>query len=105
VTLNFFLGKLYYRLEMLDDAYQTLTEIDASTRQLPDLHKLLGDLYHRRGMEGRAVEELKRALVFKDQMVVPYRCDNCEYVSTEWSGRCPRCGKWNTYGVDLDKYC
>jgi len=105
VNLNFFLGKLYFRLEMVDDAYDTLSAIDSSTRQLTDLHKLLGNLYLRRGSPERAVGEFKKALTFSDQLIVPYRCNNCEYFSTEWSGRCPRCGKWNTYDIDLDKYC
>jgi lipopolysaccharide biosynthesis regulator YciM len=105
VNLNFFLGKLYYRLEMVDDAFETLSAIDSSTRQLTDLHKLLGNLYLRRGSCQMAVGEFKKALTYSDQLIVPYRCGNCEHFSTEWSGRCPRCGKWNTYMIDLDKYC
>jgi len=105
VTLNFFLGKLYYRLEMIDDAFDVLSSIDASGRQLPDLHKLLGNLYLRRGECERSADEFKRALGFRDQLIVPYRCSNCEYFTTDWSGRCPKCGKWDTYTIDLDKYC
>lgn len=105
VNLSFFLGKLYFRLEMVDDAFDTLSSIDSSTRQFTDLHKLLGNLYMRRGSCPDAVAEFKKALAYSDSPIVPYRCDNCEYFSTEWSGRCPRCGKWNTYGIDLDKYC
>lgn len=105
VNLSFFLGKLYYRLEMVDDAFETLSAIDSSTRQLTDLHKLLGNLYLRRGSPQMAVDEFKKALTYSDQLIVPYRCGNCEHFSTEWSGRCPRCGKWNTYLIDLDKYC
>lgn len=105
VALNFFLGKLYYRLEMIDEAFTTLSSIDASTRQFTDLHKLLGNLYLRRGSSAKAVEEFKRALAYSDQLIVPYRCGNCDHFSTEWSGRCPRCGKWNSYSIDLDKYC
>jgi len=105
VNLSFFLGKLYYRLEMVDDAYDILSKIDSSTMRLPDLHKLLGNIYQRRGMLSQAVDEFRKAIEFGEQLVVPYRCSHCEFYSTEWSGRCPRCGKWNTYGVDLDKYC
>ncbi|HLB25915.1 MAG TPA: tetratricopeptide repeat protein, partial [Nitrospirota bacterium] len=104
-NLNFFLGKLYYRLEMVDEAFETLSAIDASTRQFTDLHKLLGNLYLRRGSSQMAVDEFKRALAYSDQLIVPYRCGNCEHFSTEWSGRCPRCGKWNSFNIDLDKYC
>jgi lipopolysaccharide biosynthesis regulator YciM len=90
---------------MVDDAYETLSAIDSSTRPLPDLHKLLGNLYVRRGRSDMAVYEFKKALTHSDQLIVPYRCGNCEHISTEWSGRCPRCGRWNTFGIDLDKYC
>ena len=105
LNLNFFLGKLYYRLEMVDDAFEVLTSIDSSTRPLADLHKLLGNLYVRRGRDELAVDEFKKALAYSDQLIVPYRCGVCEPFSTEWSGRCPRCGKWNSFGIDLDKYC
>ena len=105
VALNFFLGKLYFRLEMVDEAFDTLTAIDSSTRQLTDLHKLLGSLYLRRGSPAKAVDEYKKALAFSDKLIVPYRCGNCEHFSTEWSGRCPRCGKWNSFSIDLDRYC
>lgn len=104
-TINFFMGKLYYRLEMVDDAYDVLSSIDSSTRRMPDLHKLLGSLLFRRGECKASVEEYKKALSFSDQLIVPYTCANCEHFTTEWAGRCPRCGKWSTYGVDLDKYC
>jgi predicted ATP-dependent serine protease len=29
-------------------------------------------------------------------VVVPYVCTACRQESTEWSGRCRRCGVWNT---------
>jgi predicted ATP-dependent serine protease len=44
-----------------------------------------------------AIEELKRALRFKKRVVVPYLCTHCQDESTDWSGRCRRCGLWNTY--------
>ncbi|MBI5191584.1 MAG: tetratricopeptide repeat protein [Nitrospirae bacterium] len=104
-NLNFFLGKLYFRLEMVDDAFETLSSIDSSNRQFTDLHKLLANLYMRRGSCQDAISEFKKALAYSDQHIVPYRCGNCDYFSTDWSGRCPRCGKWNSYDIDLDKYC
>jgi len=104
-TLSFFLGKLYYRLEMVDEAFDTLTNIDSSTRQFTDLHKLLGNLYLRRAMKSEAVEEFKKALAFSSQLIVPYRCGTCDHFQTEWAGRCPRCGRWDTFAIDLDKYC
>lgn len=105
LILNFFLGKLYYRLEMIDDAFDILTSVDSGAENLPDLHKLIGNIYLRRGFAEKAAQEFKKALRFRKKVVVPYRCSTCEYQSTDWSGRCPRCGKWNTYNIYLEKPC
>ena len=53
------------------------------------------DLRNRRMDE--AVGELKKALGFKKRVVVPYQCTQCHHELAEWSGRCRRCGRWNTY--------
>ncbi len=105
MTVKFFLGKLYYRLEMIDEAFDILTSVDWGDRELPDVHKLLGNIYLRRGSLGIAASEFKRALGFRKQVIVPYTCSNCELKTTDWSGRCPNCGKWNTFGVSLEKSC
>lgn len=104
-TLKFFLGKLYYRLEMIDEAFNILTSVDWGDRELPDVHKLLGNIYLRRGSLGLAAGEFKKALGFRKQVIVPYTCSNCELKTFEWSGRCPNCGKWNTFGINLEKTC
>jgi lipopolysaccharide biosynthesis regulator YciM len=101
VALKFFLGKLYYRLEMVDEAFDVLTSVDWGDSDYPDVHKLLGNIYLRRGSLGLAASEFKKALGFKKQVVVPYICSNCNAQTAEWSGRCQNCGKWNTFGVKL----
>lgn len=103
--LKFFLGKLYYRLEMVDEAFDTLSSVDWGDKEFPDVHKLLGNIYLRRGSLGLAASEFKKALGFKKQIIVPYTCSNCDVRTTDWSGRCPNCGKWNTFGVNLEKTC
>lgn len=105
VNLKFFLGKLYYRLEMIDEAFNILTSVDWGDREFPDVHKLLGNIYLRRGSLGLAAGEFKKALGFRKQVIVPYTCANCELKTTEWSGRCPNCGKWNSFGINLEKTC
>ncbi len=99
--LKFFLGKLYYRLEMVDEAFDVLASSDWGDREYPDVHKLLGNIYLRRGSLGLASSEFKKALGFKKQVVVPYVCSNCNAQSPQWSGRCQNCGKWNTFSVKL----
>ncbi|MEW6683211.1 MAG: tetratricopeptide repeat protein [Nitrospirota bacterium] len=98
-ALRFYLGKAYYRLEMLDEAQEVLAEIDASDEHFPDLHRLLGNLAQRQGNEALAVEEFKRALGLKKRVIVPYYCPACDYHSTRYSGRCPRCQAWNTFSA------
>lgn len=105
MALKFFLGKLYYRLEMVDEAFDTLTSVDWGDRDYADVHKLLGNIYLRRGSLGLAASEFKKALRFRKQVIVPYVCTNCQYDTIEWAGRCPNCGKWNTFGVNLEKNC
>jgi tetratricopeptide (TPR) repeat protein len=104
-ALKFFLGKLYYRLEMIDEAFDILTTVDWGDKEFPDVHKLLGNIYLRRGSLGLAASEFKKALGFRKQIIIPYTCSSCELRTTDWSGRCPNCGKWNTFGVDLEKIC
>jgi lipopolysaccharide biosynthesis regulator YciM len=104
-VIKFFLGKLYYRLEMVDEAFDILTSVDWGDRDFPDVHKLLGNIYLRRGSLGIAAAEFKKAMGFKKQIIVPYTCSNCDYKTKEWSGRCPNCSKWNTFGVNLEKNC
>jgi lipopolysaccharide biosynthesis regulator YciM len=105
ITLKFFLGKLYYRLEMIDEAFDILSSVDWGDKELPDVHKLLGNIYLRRGSLGLAASEFKKALGFRKQIIIPYVCSNCEHKTMEWVGRCPNCGKWNTFGVNLEKTC
>jgi lipopolysaccharide biosynthesis regulator YciM len=102
-VIKFFLGKLYYRLEMVDEAFDILTSVDWGDRDFSDVHKLLGNIYLRRGSLGIAAAEFKKAMGFRKQIIVPYTCSNCDYKTNEWSGRCPNCSKWNTFGVNLEK--
>lgn len=104
-TVRFFLGKLFYRLEMLDDAYDTLITVDAAVDRFPELHQLLGNIYFRRGQCESAVAEFKKVLDMKSAFKLPYCCSSCGYSSSEWSGRCPSCKNWNTYQFNLYGSC
>ena len=95
-TLQFYLGKLYYRLEMVDEAFDILSAVEGVQDQLADYHKIMANLYLRKQQMEEAVAELKKALHFKKRVVVPYACTTCRQESTEWSGRCRSCGTWNT---------
>ncbi|MBH0201022.1 MAG: tetratricopeptide repeat protein [Nitrospira sp.] len=95
-VLQFYLGKLYYRLEMVDEAFDQLSTIEGPQDHLLDYHKIMANLYLRKQHFEEAIVELKKALSFKKRVVVPYICTQCQQESVEWSGRCRRCAKWNT---------
>lgn len=102
--LRFFLGKLYFRLEMIDDALETLSALETSDGY-PDVHKLLGELYLKREQCTKAVEQFKKTLALKTTLRIPYCCSVCRRTDVKWSGRCPNCGNWNTYKLDLHGSC
>ncbi|HEY5648842.1 MAG TPA: tetratricopeptide repeat protein, partial [Nitrospiria bacterium] len=98
-VLQFYLGKLFYRLEMVDEAFEVLNSLDPGDRKMPDLHKILGNLYLRKGDSENAVEEFKLALNLRKRVMIPYYCPPCDYHTNEWSGRCPRCKRWNSFSA------
>lgn len=104
-TLRFFMGKLFYRLEMLDDAFDTLLTVDGGSAPYPELHQLLGNIYLRRHQYEKAVEEFRKVIDIKKPFRLPYCCSSCEYVSHDWSGRCPSCKDWNTFQFNLIGTC
>ena len=95
-VLQFYLGKLYYRLEMVDEAFDVLSIIEGPQDYLLDYHKIMANLFLRKQHFEQAIVELKKALSFKKRVVVPYICTQCQQESLEWSGRCRRCARWNT---------
>lgn len=96
-VLQFYLGKLYYRLEMVDEAFDLLSGLEGPQDQLADFHKIMANLQLRKHNMEEAVIELKKALGFRKRVVVPYRCIHCQTEATEWSGRCRGCRQWNTF--------
>jgi tetratricopeptide (TPR) repeat protein len=105
LRLQFFLAKLYYRLEMIEYAMDTIDSLDVTAFDYPDLHKLLGNIYERRSEYKKAVDEFKKALSVDKPLLVPYSCTECNYISNDWSGRCPECRNWNTFTLDVNEIC
>jgi len=103
--IRFLLGKLYYRLEMVDDALEMLNSIDANAFSVPELFSLRGELYMKRSQVAKAVDEFRTACGIKRYIKMPYCCSNCRFKSDDWSGRCPECMEWNTYELDLYGAC
>lgn len=105
LTIRFFLAKLFYRLEMIDDALETLSGMESAGLPYPELHQLMGNLYMRRNQPAKAVEEYRKVVEIRKSLRLAYCCARCGFNAEEWSGRCPGCGSWNTYQFNLDGSC
>lgn len=103
--LKFLLGKLYYRLEMVDDAIEILNSIDTNVFSVAEVFGLKGELYMKRNQISKAIDEFKRACGIKRPFKFNYCCSNCGFQSENWSGRCPNCSEWNTYVLNIHGTC
>lgn len=99
-ALKLALGKLYYRLEMVDDAFDLLSTLESVSDPTGDLHRIIASLYIRKGATEAAQMELQEALSGSRPGALPLACTVCHYETREWSGRCPACGRWNTLAVE-----
>jgi lipopolysaccharide biosynthesis regulator YciM len=102
--LKLFQAKLYFRLEMHDDALDILGGLDPGLFH-PEVSKLKGGIYLKRNEYGPAIEEFLKVLDLRDSAHIPYDCSHCGHASPEWSGRCPQCKRWNTYGFEHMRAC
>jgi tetratricopeptide (TPR) repeat protein len=105
VRLQFFLAKLYYRLEMIDYAFNTINAMDTTSFDHQGLHILLGNILERRTQYEKATVEYKKALRTGRPLVVPFCCSHCSYSTRDWTGRCPECKSWNTFILNINEVC
>ncbi len=96
---RFFLGRLYARLEMHDEALKVLTTLEDRVAHAPGFRFLLGRLYARRGEMSLAVQSLLAGVDEAGLTTVEYACRICRATYSEWHDRCDVCGSWSA--VDL----
>ncbi len=102
-VLKFLLGKLYYRLEMVDDAFDALRGLETCD-QYPVCYSLLGELHMRRENYEKAAKNFRKAMEIKPWRLF-YCCKTCGNFASEWAGRCPDCGSWSTYTFNIYGKC
>ena len=98
--LRFFLGRLYYRLEMHDEALKVLEGIGERLDDSPTYHFLLGRIRQRRSDQRGAMARYLTCLQRFGVSSINFSCQACDTRYSEWSARCRSCGAWN--GIDLD---
>src|SRR5712692_1968595 len=102
--LKLALGKLYYRLEMIDDAFDLLSTLEGLQDPSGALHKIMACLYIRKGDTESALTILQEALNRPRPVGTPFACTACHYEAGEWDGRCQACGRWNTLAHVLPSF-
>jgi len=90
------LGRVYFELEMLDEAADQFEKVEVRAPDLPVVHAYLGAVFERRGETREAFAEYRRALRLGEAFDWPHRCTACGAPSPAWQDRCPRCRRWNT---------
>ncbi|MFQ5789288.1 MAG: tetratricopeptide repeat protein [Acidobacteriota bacterium] len=99
--LRYCLGKLYYRLFMLDEALRELQMIEDRVSGLPALHIYIARILESKGELQGALAKGKMVLGDVGGLMMDYACRWCQWRSSEWRDRCERCGKWNSIAIDL----
>ncbi len=98
---RFFLGKLYYRLEMIDEALQQFVQMKNQVTYFPALHYYLAKIMERHGNLREALKELEVVLQQSEVLRVEYACATCSRKYPKWVDYCVRCGEWNSVVVDF----
>lgn len=99
--LKFFLGKLYLRLEMREEALEWLKKAEMSEFSRPYVAQLIGETLFRDRQYREAAEKFKEALGIQRRILIPFVCESCSFESNEWKGTCPSCKGWDTLKVAI----
>ncbi|HSF02086.1 MAG TPA: tetratricopeptide repeat protein [Solirubrobacterales bacterium] len=89
------LGRVYFELEMLDEAADQFEKVEVRAPDLPVVHAFLAAVFERRGETREAFEEYHRALRLSHAFDWPHRCTACGVSAPAWRERCPQCERWN----------
>jgi lipopolysaccharide biosynthesis regulator YciM len=101
VPLRYCLGKLYYRLFMLDEALRQFQMCEDRVSGLPSLHLYIARILENQGKIGAALAKTKMLVAEVEGLMMDYVCSACDFRSSEWNERCARCRRWDTVGLHL----
>lgn len=98
---RFFLGKLFYRLEMLDEALAEFSALQGRSSYTPTLSYYMARILERRGLHHEANVHYRRIVREGRLLSTQYRCRTCDARYDAWLDRCSQCGNWNSVQVDF----
>jgi lipopolysaccharide biosynthesis regulator YciM len=101
VIPRFFLGKLYYRLEMLDEALEVFRSLRSKVSYAPTIPFYIARILERRGDPLQAAREYSLLLSQMDPLRLEFHCAICSSRYSAWRDFCSTCGEWNSIQLDL----
>ena len=96
-TAKFFLGKMLYRLEILDEALVHFQEVRTQVVYSPILFFFMAKIHARRGRMEQALNEYRQLLRNLGVLRQRFECGSCGQKSPDYLDHCDACGSWNTY--------
>ena len=101
IAARILLARLYYRLELIDEAAELLEELSHQVVESPVVSFYLAKTWHRRGRADDAYALLKDTIRMGGYLDHRFRCEECHTLHGEHSSRCGSCGRWGTLRIDL----
>ncbi|BDU75114.1 tetratricopeptide repeat protein [Mesoterricola sediminis] len=94
-TAKFFLGKMLYRLEILDEALVLFQEVRTQVVYSPILFFFMAKIHARRGRNEQALNEYRQLLRNLGILRQRFECSVCGQKTPDYVDRCEACGSWN----------
>ncbi len=101
VPLRYCLGKLHYRLFMLDEALREFQMIEDRVSGLPTFHLYMARILESKNELSAALKKTKLLVAEVEGLMMDYACESCAWRTSEWTERCARCGRWGTVSLHL----
>ncbi|MBK8789923.1 MAG: tetratricopeptide repeat protein [Holophagaceae bacterium] len=98
-TAKFFLGKMLYRLEILDEALDLFQEVRSQVVYSPILFFFMAKIHSRRARLDAALNEYRQLLRNLGILKLRYECAVCNQRTQDFTDRCDSCGSWNSSHV------
>jgi lipopolysaccharide biosynthesis regulator YciM len=95
-TAKFFLGKMLYRLEILDEALDLFQEVRSQVVYSPILFFFMAKIHSRRGRLDAALNEYRQLLRNLGVLKLRFECAVCGHRTQDYTDRCESCGSWNS---------
>lgn len=100
---RYFLGRLYYRLEMHAESLRVLGGLGERIHGSPTYHLLLARIHERRGELKLAVKSYLASIQEAGLTNAEYVCSVCRSRFAAWQDRCDLCGSWNSVDFDFEE--